>query len=537
MQTCLCVRVRQLEQANTISILVATDNHLGYMEKDPVRGQDSFQTFEEILRIAQERQVDMVLLGGDLFHDNKPSRKTMHTTMGLLRKYCMGERPCPIEFLSDQTVNFPDQFATVNYMDPNYNVAIPVFSIHGNHDDPSGDGNLCALDMLSVCGLCNYFGRAKRVDDITISPLLMRKGATRLALFGLGNVRDERLHRTFIKRKVKVLRPSEDAAEWFNLMVIHQNRVAHGPTNYIPEAFLDDLFNLVLWGHEHECLVDPQLNVQQQFYVSQPGSSVATSLSEGESKPKHVGLLHIQGTKFTMEKIPLRTVRPFVMQDVSLSAVHGLRPSDEKGVAEYLTDKVNRMIDEAHSNWEAARGNGAAQEECPKPLIRLRVDYSGGFTPFNPQRFGQQFVDQVANPKDLLYYHRKRTQAERRNAEAIKINLDAIMPEKLDLFRVEDLVDEFLALHSLEVLPENALGDAVRQFVEKDDRDAIKEYVADKGVVGDTCSRVLVEQLCKQLIRFDAPDTRCTDCHIRRRNRCTGVCVCVCVCGRFSISL
>ena len=26
----------------------------------------------------------------------------------------------------------------MNYEDPNYNIAIPVFSIHGNHDDPAG---------------------------------------------------------------------------------------------------------------------------------------------------------------------------------------------------------------------------------------------------------------------------------------------------------------------------------------------------------------------------------------------------------------
>ena len=42
---------------DTFKILIATDNHLGYMEKDPVRGQDSFSTFEEILRIAKDRNV------------------------------------------------------------------------------------------------------------------------------------------------------------------------------------------------------------------------------------------------------------------------------------------------------------------------------------------------------------------------------------------------------------------------------------------------------------------------------------------------
>ena len=28
--------------------------------------------------------------------------------------------------------------ACVNYEDPNYNIGLPVFSIHGNHDDPTG---------------------------------------------------------------------------------------------------------------------------------------------------------------------------------------------------------------------------------------------------------------------------------------------------------------------------------------------------------------------------------------------------------------
>ncbi|KAK9752639.1 meiotic recombination [Basidiobolus ranarum] len=213
-----------LPPEDTFRILIATDNHLGYMEKDPIRGKDSFIAFEEILKLARREEVDFILLGGDLFHENKPSRKTLYQTMALLREYCMGDKPCKMEYLSDQSVNFPDRFASVNYQDPNYNVSIPVFSIHGNHDDPSGDGNLAALDLLSVSGLVNYFGRAKEVDEITISPILLRKGNSRLALYGLGNIRDERLHRTFIQKKVKILRPRKSSDVWFNLMVLHQNR-------------------------------------------------------------------------------------------------------------------------------------------------------------------------------------------------------------------------------------------------------------------------------------------------------------------------
>ena len=38
-----------------------------------------------------------------------------------------------------------------------------------------------------------------------------------------------------------------------------------------------------------------------------------------------------------------------------------------------------------------------------------QVDYSDGFTSFNIRRFGQQFVDRVANPKDILLFYRRKT--------------------------------------------------------------------------------------------------------------------------------
>jgi len=38
--------------------------------------------------------------------------------------------------------------------------------------------------------------------------------------------------------------------------------------------------------------------------------------------------------------------------------------------------------------------------------VRLRVDYSG-YSTCNPQRFGQRFVDRVANPSDILLFTRK----------------------------------------------------------------------------------------------------------------------------------
>jgi hypothetical protein len=50
-----CSGIRNTD--DIVSILVATDNHLGYLERDPIRGNDSFVAFEEILLHARKQNV------------------------------------------------------------------------------------------------------------------------------------------------------------------------------------------------------------------------------------------------------------------------------------------------------------------------------------------------------------------------------------------------------------------------------------------------------------------------------------------------
>lgn len=47
--------------------------------------------------------------------------------------------------------------------------------------------------------------------------------------------------------------------------------------------------------------------------------------------------------------------------------------------------------------------------------------------------------------------------------------------DKLSKLRMANLVHQYLQAQQLEVLVENGLEDAVMRFVDKDDRDAIKE--------------------------------------------------------------
>ncbi|KAK4120370.1 DNA repair exonuclease [Parathielavia appendiculata] len=476
--------------SDTIRILVSSDNHVGFEERDPIRKNDSWRTFDEIMQLARTQDVDMVLLGGDLFHDNKPSRKSMYQVMRSLRKNCLGMKPCELEFLSDAAEVFEGAFPHVNYQDPDINISIPVFSIHGNHDDPSGDGHYCSLDLLQVAGLVNYFGRVPEADNIHVKPILLQKGKTKLALYGLSNVRDERMHRTFRDNKVKFYRPSQQKEDFFNLLAVHQNHYAHTPTSYLPENMLPEFLNLVVWGHEHECLIDPTKNAETGFYVMQPGSSVATSLVPGEAVTKHVAILSITGKSFEVEKIPLRTVRPFVTREIVLAndkRFKGLekKQDNRQDVTKRLMLVVEEMIEEANAAWRSIHGEVDEDERQPLPLIRLKVEYTAPegaeYEVENPQRFSNRFAGKVANQNDVVYFYRKKVTASR------KVNVRGELPASVaevfgstdDVVKVDTLVQEFFAQQSLKILPQAPFGDAVNQFVSKDDRHAVEMFVMD----------------------------------------------------------
>lgn len=125
--------------------------------------------------------------------------------------------------------------------------------------------------MIPICKLCvriwgvlsfcshqvNYFGRVSDIEKIGLAPVLIRKGHTKLALYGLGHVRDERLARSFELKQVTVARPVVDPEGWFSVMVLHQNRHPRGAgpvmKGYIKDGILPSCMDLVIWGHEHEC--------------------------------------------------------------------------------------------------------------------------------------------------------------------------------------------------------------------------------------------------------------------------------------------
>ncbi|KAL3929211.1 MAG: hypothetical protein SGPRY_002051 [Prymnesium sp.] len=491
-----------MEEADVLKALVCSDIHLGLHEKDPIRGDDSFNTLEEVeppstptphphhrnraqrardarvFTIASEQEVDFVLITGNLFHDNKPSRKAMKHAVETLRNHCLGDREVKLEIVSDQSRTY----GHANYEDPNYNVQLPVFVIHGDHDDPGGEGGLSALDILSSANLINYFGKSSSSQNVSLSPVLIQKGRTKLALYGyvlveslvcrLGHVRDEDLSTALDHGKIG--KPADECNDWFNLLALHQKRskavsgAAVANAKSIHEKAIPHkpvAMDLVIWGHEHECQIGGgmdsveekadysfvvlQVIVRVDFVVmvwrnvlqlkcgklgdaytstfhltkfscrtrsrvTQPGSTVATDLTELESRPKHVAIIQLHKTLWKMSSVPLRT-----------------------GLMDFLEEQIKEMIEEVKERQASAPPAGQTENLQSYPLLRLRVDYTGYSTYYALSqtvgnavgnivgcilgyalRYSLAFgfyapstirvpPEQVANPSELLQFSRK----------------------------------------------------------------------------------------------------------------------------------
>lgn len=154
------------------------------------------------------------------------------------------------------------------------------------------------------------------------------------------------------------------------------------------------------------------------FRITQPGSSVATSLTTGESERKQVGILDVRGNDFRLRPIPLSQVRAFVASEISLSSYkeEELDPEDpnvDEIMKNLLHERVKELIEDARgqarslqedADEEAKRAipgiqvspRNYAVQKPDQVLVRLKVEHSG-FTTLNNQRFGAKFVNEVVS--------------------------------------------------------------------------------------------------------------------------------------------
>ena len=415
---------------DTFRIMITTDNHIGYKENDPYVELDSYNNFKEVLQICNKLgNVDFMLNSGDLFHDNYFSSKNLNFITDLLVNTCLNDSP-----ITFKTEHKPD-YLNLNYDDENINVGLPIFIINGNHDygNSIGTENVSILKILSNLKLINYLGNFNIVDneDVEVEPVILKKGNTQLNLYGLSNIKEERLNKLIRNNRLSFLTNDEVTPKGLNLLLLHQNRSSNINKTFLNENLLPDFLDLLIWGHEHECIPDLAYNSLKNFNILQPGSTLQTSFHESELKPKCCFLMDFKDNKYTIYPIPLETVRPMKVRSLSLKDINV--PKDLEQITKVVVNEVEEMLQEVESdrfekeldtkkrtknnnisnnnesflnisnNYENEEEDEKDENKKDKllPLIRLKLDYTG-YEDMSFRSINNRFMGKVANPGTVL---------------------------------------------------------------------------------------------------------------------------------------
>lgn len=340
----------------------------------------------------------------------------------------------------------------------------------------SGTSRLSSMDLLSSMGLINYFGKWRDLSEVEISPIVLQKKETKVALYGLSHIHDARLARLFQDHKIKVCKPDIKDEEIFSLMVLHQNRAERGRLNYLPEDKLPGFIDFVVWGHEHDCRITPEDNGRIKAKICQPGSSVATSLSEGESIEKKIGILDICKTEHRLNPITLKTVRPFIFRSINVEDYAEelqLNEGDVRSKIELFYYKnIEEMIEESKKKI-------SGHPKQPKlPLIRLRIMFNNDNQVLNIARFGQKYEKRVANYESILAFKKniKRSKANVYNLD--EAAFESAFNKKSQQDCVEDVIETYFSElqddnDKLQIFSLKSLTEVCRLLVEKEDDQAV----------------------------------------------------------------
>lgn len=369
-----------------ISILVTTDNHLGHNQRNPVTSEDSFKAFEEALLVARHEKVDLVILAGDLFDKPDIDGDTLNHCMDIMidtigKKQTFGN-VIDLENLSEYKI---DRYA------------IPAIFINGNHDAPNTYFKNSHNHVLEKSGLFKWIGKINNFDDVVIEPVFVCKGNLVIAVYGIGYIKDKKLNEMLASNKLR-FNPRSDVNVDHRILIVHQNTLkieGQGIRNcYALDVNLlpDKLFDLIIWGHQHESCVTLKEVPNKSFRIYQPGSTIPTKIIQAEAKDKHAGILVFsKDRRCDLKTTPLLFQRPMIIEKINFDDL--IRQNQFEGNGNRLTPDeliwayVNRKYPIPETNINDL-----------KPLVRFKLEIDRSVS-LNPFILEEKIRSKVANPK------------------------------------------------------------------------------------------------------------------------------------------
>lgn len=239
------------------------DVHLGYEQyNQPWRAEDFANSFRTIAEKAIERDVDFVIISGDLFHRSVPSPKTIKDAIEIL------------------------------WMFKKENV--PVFAIEGNHDKSSRD--ISVYHLLESIGMLNVLGLRKKsvggeyIKSTKIQNVFLVKGFFN----DIEIVGDRHRSRWQLEKLLPLLKPENDDS----IIVLHQavKEVVDINLDIAYELTINDLPDAKYYAFGHVHL--PRIYEFNGKFLVYPGSVDRYDLREASQIIRYRSELTIkEGTK------------------------------------------------------------------------------------------------------------------------------------------------------------------------------------------------------------------------------------------------
>ncbi|MCD6371691.1 MAG: metallophosphoesterase family protein [Candidatus Aenigmarchaeota archaeon] len=270
-----------------MKIAVLSDFHLGFSVA-PDTANDAFENAKEAIERAIEENVDLIIIGGDIFDSRSPNPKTWYSVLKLLSFPLKVRNPGIRLVASSKRIDKVVYERTLKHL--------PIIALHGNHDrNPKGDVNI--VEALENAGLLIHL----HMDYVEFE-----KEGERVRIWGMSHVPERFAYEALTDWNPK---PIENC---INILLLHQNidpyvySFIEKPT--IKVSNLPQGFDLIVNGHIHEFSVE---KIDSSLLLM-PGSTLVTQFKSTESgKTKGFVVLEISKNKVEYKFVELKNSRKF----------------------------------------------------------------------------------------------------------------------------------------------------------------------------------------------------------------------------------
>ena len=239
-----------------MKIAFISDIHLGFAYGTE-RGEESFENCKQAFDLALKDKPDLILLGGDIFHDRIPRQEVLGRAIELFTD--LNHKMKKVLLL--KTVTRDKEEVEKKQLIP------AVIGIWGTHERRHAESTN-PVQLLEKAGLMRV---------LHAESMLVEVGYEKLGIHGLSGVPED-----YSRDALKSWKP-EPFENAHNVLMLHQNLQELIPVegSWIKFSDLPDKFDLFLFGHFHWQYEDEHPKSKAPIVI--PGSLVVTQLNQKEA--------------------------------------------------------------------------------------------------------------------------------------------------------------------------------------------------------------------------------------------------------------